>query len=260
MVTGVPPPAAALGRTVALAYRSSALAVLEGLHPLKHALRFGARMELVCTPDKARLAALAARLAPDLLETLEAQAVELPEPLFRGLTPRPLPSPVLAVARRPAVDAAALLEAPGDAPLVLLDEPAHLGNLGAVVRVAAAAGAAGVLATGPQDPWHPAAIRGGAGLHWALPVARLEGLPDGPRPIVALHPEGEMLQGQALPRGAILAFGSERRGLGSDLLDRAALRLAIPMRPGVSSLNLATAVAVTLYAWRLSRPCPPAAP
>ena len=47
---------------------------------------------------------------------------------------------------------------------------------------------------------------------------------------------------------AVLAFGSERHGLGAGLLGRADVRVGIPMRPGVSSLNLATAVAVVLYA------------
>ena len=53
-----------------------------------------------------------------------------------------------------------------------------------------------------------------------------------------------------IPPRAMLAFGSERRGLGDDLLARADARLRIPMRPGVSSLNLATAVAAVLFARR----------
>jgi TrmH family RNA methyltransferase len=113
------------------------------------------------------------------------------------------------------------------------------------VRVAAAAGAAGVLTTGSADPWHPDALRGAAGLHFALPVARVEALPDSGRPLVALDPEGEPLG--ELPARPLLAFGSERRGLSAALLTRADLRVALPMRPGVSSLNLATAVAAVLY-------------
>ncbi|MDX6750355.1 TrmH family RNA methyltransferase [Geminicoccaceae bacterium 1502E] len=254
MTAGGPAPET-LAKAVREAHGSGRLAILEGLHPLKHALRFGGEIEFACTPDKARLLELAAALAPDILPALEAAAVELPEALFRGLTPRPLSSPVLAVARRPLVDTAALVAAHGGPPTVLLEDPAHLGNLGAVIRVAAGAGAASVLTTGPQDPWHPAALRGAAGLHWALPVARLPALPSSPRPIVALHPEGLELCAGALPEGAILAFGSERRGLSPELLARARYRFAIPMRDGVSSLNLATAVAVALYAWRL-RPAP----
>jgi RNA methyltransferase, TrmH family len=136
---------------------------------------------------------------------------------------------------------------------VLLEAPAHLGNLGAVVRVAAAAGAAAVLTTGPHDPWHPAALRGSAGLHFALPVARLEAVPRrGDRPLIALHPDGELLGPGMLRDGPLLAFGSERRGLSSTVLAAADRQIALPMRPGVSSLNLASAVAAVLYAWRLT--------
>ena len=136
---------------------------------------------------------------------------------------------------------------------MLLEAPARLGNLGAVVRAAAAAGAAAVLTTGPQDPWHPAALRGAAGLHFALPVARIDELPERHgRPLVALHPEGEPLCPGVLCDRAILAFGSERRGLSAEMLAAADRQIAIPMRQGVSSLSLASAVAVTLYTWRLS--------
>ena len=52
---------------------------------------------------------------------------------------------------------------------------------------------------------------------------------------------------------AILAFGSERQGLSDVLLKKADHRISIPMEPDVSSMNLASAVAVVLYAWRLVR-------
>jgi tRNA G18 (ribose-2'-O)-methylase SpoU len=54
-----------------------------------------------------------------------------------------------------------------------------------------------------------------------------------------------------LPR-ALLAFGAERYGISESLLAQAHHRVAIPMRAGVSSLNLATSVAAILYAWRLN--------
>ncbi len=49
----------------------------------------------------------------------------------------------------------------------------------------------------------------------------------------------------------MLAFGTERQGLSDELLARAHARIGIPMRAGVSSLNLATSVAALLFAWRL---------
>src|SRR3954468_14819615 len=227
----------------AAARRADDLAVLEGFHALKHALRFGAEVLTVVSADVPGLHALAAELAPDL-DGLSPAPVT-PE-LLATLVPHVPPTGVVAIARRPGVDLAAALAA--DAPLVLLEHPRRLGNLGACVRVAAAAGAAGVLTTGDAAPWHPDALRGAAGLHFALPVARVDALPPSDRPLVALHPDGEPLA--ALPPRATLAFGTERHGLSEAPLARAAARAAIPMRPGVSSLNLATAVAVALYARR----------
>ena len=228
-------------------------AVLEGFHALKHAVRFHARIEDACASDRAALEALTRRLAPDVEPALRELVRFVPPAVFAELAPVPPETGIIAIARRPQVDAEAILGTAGPAPVVLLDAPTHLGNLGAVVRVAAAAGAAAVLSTGAQDPWHPAALRGAAGLHFALPVARVDGIPArGPRPLLAIHPEGERLRPEALPPGAILAFGSERRGLSEALLAAADRHLALPMRAGVSSLNLASAVAAVLYVWVLS--------
>ena len=226
---------------IAAARADPGLVLLEGFHALKHALRFGAEVLAAMTADPDGFAALAAQLAPDV----DFGAVEpVPEAL---LGPRPHHTKVLAVARRPAFDAAAI----GPGRVVLLEDPRRPGNVGAVVRVAAAAGAAAVLTTGDRDPWEPEALRGSAGLHFALPVGRGGAGDVGGRPLVALDAGGEPLG--ALPPDAALAFGTERHGLSEALLARADARVAIPMRPGVSSLNLATSVSAVLFAWRLSQ-------
>ncbi len=117
-----------------------------------------------------------------------------------------------------------------------------------MVRVAAAAGASGVVTTGTLDPWHPTVLRGSAGLHYALPVLHLapDERPAGPYAVLdaAGDPHG------VLPPDAVLVVGTERDGVGAELRARADLVLALPMRPGVSSLNLATATAAALYRQR----------
>ncbi len=233
---------------VRAARRDPGMAVLEGFHALKHALRFGAEVEAVAAVDRDDLERLARELAPDLAGRMKDIAVEVTRDELRQLAPGPLRTGVVAIARRPRVDVAAVVADPRGAPLVVLEDPRDLGNLGAAVRVAAAADAAGVLTTGAHEPWDAAALRGSAGLHYALPVARVEAVEPGDRPLVAVDPGGEVLAD--IPPRAMLAFGSERRGLGDDLLARADARLRIPMRPGVSSLNLATAVAAVLFARR----------
>ncbi|WP_226961796.1 MULTISPECIES: TrmH family RNA methyltransferase [Streptomyces] len=224
--------------------------LLDGFHALKHALRFGAEVPLALAADRPAALELAERLAPDLRERLAATLVEVAPETLRGLVGRPHPTGVAALAA-PAPARVEELPAPDErrAPLVVLDQPRHLGNVGAVIRLAAGVGAAGVLTTGTVDPWHPTVLRASAGLHYAVPVGRAEvaRLPAGP--LLALDPEGEDLRGLALPAGALLAFGSERAGLSPEARARADALVSLPMRPGVSSYNLATSVAMTLYHW-----------
>lgn len=230
------------------ARRDPELTVVEGFHALKHALRFGAEIVEAVAADTARLEALAVELAPDLRGRFERLAEPVEAAALADLVPLVPRTGVVAIARRPAVDLEAVLADPAPASAILLEQPRNMGNIGACIRVAAAMGAAAVLATGENDPWHPDAVRGAAGLHFALPVAGVEALPPTDRPLLAIDPEGEELAPDRLPGRAVLAFGTERHGLSGEILERAEARIAIPMRPGVSSLNLATSVAIALFA------------
>ena len=253
MLPGRPDQESALIERFRRARHGQSRAVLEGFHAIKHAIRFHAALEQVCAVDLDELWALTTHLAPDVESQLRRLAQSVPPSVFAQLAPVAPDTGVIAIARRPEANIPAILEERSAAPVVLLEAPAHLGNLGAVVRLAAAAGAAAVLTTGPRDPWHPAALRGSAGLHFAVPIARIQQMPSrGDRPLVAIDPDGEPLRPGSLPDRAIVTFGSERRGISQDMLDAADRQIAIPMRQGVSSLNLASAVAVILYMWRLT--------
>jgi len=234
------------------ARRDPELTVIEGFHALKHALRFGAELVEAVAVDPEALEALARELAPDLAGQLAGRLETITPADLADLAPLVPRTGVVAIARRPPVDLAAVLADPRPAPVVLLEQPKNMGNIGACIRVAAAADAAAVLSTGENDPWYPDAVRGAAGLHFALPVTSIESLPASDRPLLAIDPEGEDLRPGGLPERAVLAFGTERHGISAELLERADARVAIPMRAGVSSLNLATSVAVTLFAMRLA--------
>ncbi|MEU9388648.1 TrmH family RNA methyltransferase [Streptomyces sp. NPDC048324] len=228
--------------------------LLDGFHALKHAVRFGAEVPVAVTADRGAALALADELAPDVRGALAGLLTEVPEAAYRSLVPRPHPTAVAALAVRPsrAANLRKLAHTPRATPVVVLDNPRNLGNAGAVIRLAAGFGATGVVTTGTLDPWHPTVVRGGAGLHFATAVERLsvEELPPGP--LFALDPEGDDVRGIKLPDDAVLAFGSERSGLSAGLRARADHLVALPMRPQVSSYNLATSVAMTLYHWSLT--------
>jgi tRNA G18 (ribose-2'-O)-methylase SpoU len=234
------------------ARRDPELTVVEGFHALKHALRFGAELVEAVAVDPAALESMAGELAPDLMGRIGGRVETVDEETLADLVPLVPHTGVVAIARRPRVDLAAALADPAPAPAVLLEQPKNMGNIGACIRVAAGAGAAALITTGENDPWHADAVRGAAGLQFALPVARVESLPESDRPLLAIDPEGEELAPERLPARAVLAFGTERYGLSCEVFERAEARISIPMREGVSSLNLATSVAIVLFAMKLA--------
>ena len=208
---------------------------LQGLHCVKHALRFAPELvDDVRVRDRTAVRALAERLAPDIADELLRRAVVAQVDHHTGVEAR---------GAVPDADEAPLRHR--RSPLVLLDRPRSPGNAGAVVRVAAAAGASGVAVTGPLDPWHASVLRGSAGLHYAQPVLHLDELSAVTGPYAVLDADGD--PDAELPSDAVLVVGTERDGVGEQLRARADVVLALPMRPGVSSLNLATATAAALY-------------
>jgi tRNA G18 (ribose-2'-O)-methylase SpoU len=232
--------------------------LLDGFHALKHALRFGADVRLAVTSDRAAALRLAADLAPDLSGELTERLTELPPATLRELVARVHPTGVAALAVRRDRDAnlAALTARPRQAPVVVLDSPRNLGNVGAVVRLAAGFGVTGVVTTGDLDPWHPNAVRSGAGLHYATAVERADAAHLPPGPLYVLDPEGSDIRTTDLPDDALVVFGSERHGVCDALRERATALVALPMRPQVSSYNLATSVGMALYHWAATSQSP----
>jgi TrmH family RNA methyltransferase len=241
---------AVLTRRFYAAYRDPRSAVLEGFHPARHALRFGAVLEVAVTYDEHKLFALAERLAPESVPGIEAVLEVVTRERFTRLSRRSLSSPLLSICARPDVDVAAVL-AQRAKPVVHLERPRNPGNVGAVVRVAAAADVGAVTVSG-QDPWSPVAIRSATGLQFALPVAHMELSLACERPIVALEVDAEPLTTASLPADSLLVVGGERHGLPAWVRDVAHRSVSLPMKPGVSSVNLATALSAMLYSWRIA--------
>ena len=135
-----------------------------------------------------------------------------------------------------------------------LDGVQDPGNLGAIVRCAAALGAAAVwLGAGCADPFHPAAVRGSAGAVLLLPVDRQVELADAVGRIRAAGGEvwaaassGTPVQRWRPPEPLLLLLGAEGRGLGSDALESADGSVAIPLDRAVESLNVAVAAGILL--------------
>lgn len=231
------------------AYPDSVL--VEGFHAIKHAIRFGADIRIVICSNPEAVRQLARSHAADVAQTVERLIDVIDRKTFKDLTGSIHPTEIAALATKAHHEEKELASGPREAPLVLLENPRSLGNFGAVIRVAAGFDVTGVISTGDVDPWHTNVIRGAAGLHYALPVAPISSLDLIQGPIIAFDAEGIDSTLIDIPDNAILAFGSERHGISDALRARVDVLAAIPMRPGVSSYNLTTSVAMALYQWVL---------
>ena len=125
------------------------------------------------------------------------------------------------------------------------------GNVGAVLRGAAAFGAASVaLGPGCADPYGPKAVRASMGAIFAVPVARVERVDELPGERIALvaH-EGEPVRG---PGDATIVVGAERKGLADEVVAACDRVAHIPIAG--ESLNAAMAATVALYELRENTP------
>ncbi|MHB0915193.1 MAG: TrmH family RNA methyltransferase [Thermoleophilia bacterium] len=147
-------------------------------------------------------------------------------------------------------------EAPGNNYVFLagLSDP---GNVGAIIRSAAALGAAGVIVS-PEtaDPYGPRAVQASMGAVFTIPLLQgYESVPSlfywaseqGLATVAADHRDGEVAWECDLAAGFMLVMGAERTGLPEDILQRADLTVRIPQRAGTDSLNVAMAATAILY-------------
>jgi RNA methyltransferase, TrmH family len=156
----------------------------------------------------------------------------------------------------PAISAGLDQLRPGPRPLVLvsagLEKP---GNLGAILRTADAAGVAAVIAADPVTDWgNPNVVRASKGTVFSVPVASaptaevLQWLTARRLRVVAATPDTSTLVTEADLTGATaIAVGAEQTGLSPEWLERADIRVRIPMFGKADSLNVSTSAAIILY-------------
>jgi TrmH family RNA methyltransferase len=140
--------------------------------------------------------------------------------------------------------------------MVVLEEPQDPGNVGTIVRTVDCAGGAGIILLGnAADPYDPQSVRASMGSLFAVPVVAGIGASDfvvwanqnGLRMVgTSAHAE-TCYRDTSYQRPLALLFGSEQKGLSETLQAAAHDVVQIPMRGRATSLNLASAVAVTAY-------------
>ena len=224
------------------AYRKLGAVWLEGDHLMRACLQRGHAVNLAVITEAA--------LAEPALRALAEAAPKLlvvPAALFKTISG--LESPAQLGFEVPLDAQAALL--PGQASVVL-DRLQDAGNVGTILRSAAAMGFRQVLALkGTAALWSPKVLRAGMGAHFGLHL--VEGLApadlqDLAVPLIATssHAVKQLHQVQ-LPSPCAWVMGHEGQGVQDELLSRCALTVGIPQPGGEESLNVGAAAAICLY-------------
>ena len=140
-----------------------------------------------------------------------------------------------------------------DAPTVILDRVQDAGNVGSILRSAAALGFQQVLALQETAAlWSPKVLRSGMGAHFGLRLC--EGLQEAeldvlrvPLVVTSSH-QGGLIQNLTLPFPCAWVLGHEGQGVRQSLLNRAQVHVRIGQPGGEESLNVAAAAAICLHA------------
>ena len=227
--------------------REAGQTLLDGVHLIEAYLdRFGEPAMLIIPEGQSSVE------ATGLIQALEhVNTVMLPTLMFAELTPVASATGILALVNIPQID---LPSMPGF--VLLMEDIQDPGNLGSMLRTAAAAGVEAVyLSSSCTDPWSPKALRGGQGAQFVVAIqtradliAELAGFAG---VSYATAMDGESLYAQDLRGACAFVFGNEGAGLRKQTMAAAAKRITIPMAQSplgrVESLNAAAAAAVCLF-------------
>jgi TrmH family RNA methyltransferase len=196
--------------------------------------------------------------AVELVDKLRAAGVECLEvsaEIMDSLTGKDNPQGLLAVARQQFAPLSSVQPQPSSLFLAVVT-PQDPGNLGSILRTLDAAGGDSLLVLdGGVDPYHPTAVRAGMGAHFSQPIiqasfgefvnwAREHGI----QVVGSSARAGLDYLDAQYPRPLALLLGSEREGLPPEQLAACEQIVSLPMRGRVTSLNLAVAAGILVYA------------
>ena len=223
-------------------YRRGAPLWLEGDHLLRACLARGLPLRQVLCSDRAW-----SQPALRALARQGQRVLVLADALFAELSTLESPAPIGALVEVPVAEPLR-----DDVPTVLLDRLQDAGNVGSILRSAAALGVAQVIALkGTVALWSPKVLRAAMGAHFALQLHEqmvLDDLDALRMPWLATSSHARTLLHRCLlPRPCAWVFGHEGQGIAPGLQARCALTLRIAQPGGEESLNVAAAAAICLH-------------
>ncbi|HYD95729.1 MAG TPA: RNA methyltransferase [Noviherbaspirillum sp.] len=234
--------------TSSQARRKAGRSLLDGVH-LCQAYLDQAGMPPFCVASETSMAHPEVQAVVQRCEAARVQCIALPDSLYQAVSQVENGIGLMFVVDTPQVAVPAALKHAA----VLLDNLQDPGNLGSILRSAAAAGIRHVYCSkGTAFAWSPKVLRAGMGAHFVLAIAENADLAAVVRsarvPVLATSSHAARTVYEAdLDQPVAWLFGHEGQGVSADLLDLATDTVAIPHLGQMESLNVAASAAVCLF-------------
>lgn len=223
------------------------LYLIEGENLLEEAVREGAAVDTVLMRKGYR-----GKVQPGL----EQKTFILDEKLFDKLAQTDTSQGILAIVKKPGVSQADLIAEGAMGNFVVLDRLQDPGNIGTIIRTADAAGYSLIVAMkGTADVFSPKVVRAAAGSLFRVPVVFIEDYDElvefvkaaGGKLVATCFDTDRYYYDVDLTRNTALIIGNEGNGIAPELIERADVKIKIPMAGTIESLNAAVAAAILMY-------------
>ena len=216
--------------------------ILDGIHLVESCIAGGVTPELVVVREDALS-------NPEISHLVSGQnVVSMSGALFDRISPVKHPTGIIALIQIPRFQASEPPEF-----CAFLDEIQDPGNMGAILRSAAAAGATDVyLSCGCADPWSPRVLRSGMGAHFCIRIHQDVGLIDamaryeGSKIALTLDADTSLYDLELRGKTGFV-IGNEGAGISEEVLRHSSVRARIPMPGQMESLNAAQAAAICFF-------------
>lgn len=192
----------------------------------------------------------------DYMEAQDSTACTVSRSIFDKLTDAEHGIDMLAVVQTDKKGTEYIETLPSEACILVCDRVQDPGNIGTMIRTAVAAGYGAVmLLPGTVDVYSPKVLRATAGMVFEIPIIHAADEADfidaaksrGLRIAVSVPSGGAAYYDEDLSEGIALVVGNEGAGISESIIDKADVRVTLPMKDGIESLNAAIAAAILMY-------------
>ena len=235
--------------------------VIEGLNLVREAAADSLDIDFIMIPDdydssEGRDISGLIAFTRECIESPELTVCMVPAKIFAGITDAGNGIGILAVLKMPENDISDINSLPHDSNILILDRIQDPGNIGTMIRTAAAAGYGMIIAVkGTADIYSAKVLRATAGMIFEMPfvyVSDAAELADtvrktGRRIVVTDPAGGRPYYEEDLREGIALVIGNEGNGISSEIMALADVRVTLPMKDSTESLNAAAAAAILMY-------------